>query len=386
MKIRGINLGGWLNMEGYILGGRNIAESLLKWEFKKIYGKKELKEFELFFRSNFIKENDFKNIAAMGANVVRLPFSYRLLEEKPFCYSKRGLAFLEDAFRWAEKYGISVILDLHAAPGAQNEDWHSDSTGKALFWEKAEYRKRACAIWEVVADRFKGQRSLLGYDILNEPVLGEKSTDILKHFYKEALKRIRAIDKQHIIFLEGDVWAQRIDYLADLIEDKVSISVHTYAPLEYTFNFRPFYNFPGKIGGAFWDKNKIYEYLNQYRVFSLKNKVRIFVGEFGINWRGGSWGELKWLENILAVFNEFGFDYTYWTYKAMANSVFPDGIYQYIDNSRYIMREGPLYGWENYLKCWNKEKKHIVDFWQTKNFSPNNEIIRTLKRSFIEKA
>jgi len=378
MKLKGINLGSWLLMEGYILGGRNIAESIFKQNFKKANGAAALCEFERLFRDNFIKEEDFKNIAQMGANCIRLPFNYRLIVNNHL----DGLMYLKKAFNFANKYSLGIILDLHAAPGAQNCDWHSDSSGRAMFWEKEKFRKEALNIWDELVSKFKDEPSLIGFDIINEPVLEEKSTNILAEFYKEAIKRIKAIDKKHTIFLEGSLWAQRIDFLKDLIEENVSISIHTYQPLDFTFNFVPFYKFPGEISNEHWDKEKLEKYLEPYFLFSKNNKVPIFVGEFGINWRGGFWGELNWLENILETFDKFGFSYTYWTYKAVSGYVSPDGLYQYIQNSKYVMREGPVYGWENYITNFKKEKNKIVDFWQTKNFTPNNTIISKLKEHF----
>ncbi|MCK9574178.1 MAG: glycoside hydrolase family 5 protein [Candidatus Omnitrophica bacterium] len=377
MKLKGVNLGSWLLMEGYILGGRNIAESIFKQNFKKANGAAALREFERLFRDNFIKEEDFRNIAQMGANCIRLPFSYRLVSG-----ASDGLIHLKKAFTFANKYRLGIILDLHAAPGAQNCDWHSDSSGRAMFWEKEKFRKEALGIWDELVSEFKEEPALIGFDIINEPVLEEKPTDILAEFYKEAIKRIKAIDKKHTIFLEGSLWAQRIDFLKDLIEENISISIHTYQPLDFTFNFVPFYKFPGKINNEQWDKEKLEKYLEPYFLFSKNNKVPIFVGEFGINWRGGFWGEINWLESILETFDEFNFSYTYWTYKAVSGYVSPDGLYQYIQNSKYVVREGPVYGWENYITNFKKEKNEIVDLWQTKNFTPNDAIISKLKEHF----
>jgi hypothetical protein len=381
-KIKGVNLGSWLLMEGYILGGRNFGETQFKKRFEKLYGKKALLDFERLFRDNYIREIDFKNIAAMGANTIRLPFNARLIETKPYFYEEKGFAYLAKALDLAHKYGLKVILDLHAAPGAQNYDWHSDSNGKALFWSKKEFRRRAILLWERVIDRFKEKPALLGYDVINEPVLAGADIAILKDFYKEALRSIKTIDRTHEIFLEGDNWGQNIDFLKDLIEDRVTVSIHTYLPLNFTFNFRPFYKFPGNIEGVKWDKDRMRKYILPYYKFAVRNKVKIFVGEFGINWRGGFWGELDWLKSILGVFEEFGFGYTYWTYKAMAHHAYPDGLYQNISNSKYIRRDGNIYGWENYLEYWGKEREHIVDFWQTKNFTPNKGIIPVLSKFF----
>lgn len=384
MRIKGINLGGWLLMEGYLLGGRNIPESAFKRRFKKIYGEKELRKFERSFRDNFITESDFKNISALGANTIRLPFNHRLVEKSPFSYDPNGIAYLRKALRWAEKYKIKVILDLHAAAGAQNFDWHGDSSGKAGLWQSSQYKRRTIALWQVLADKFKDEKALIGYDLLNEPVLGDISHDVLKRFYGQLIKGIREIDKNRRIFLEGDLWATRIDFLKSLIDENISISIHTYEPLQYTFNFTPFYRFPGKIEGGFWDEKTIIRHLQRYFDFSQKYKTQIFVGEFGINWRGGFWGETDWLKSILKAFKQLGFGYTYWTYKAVSNSIFPDGIYQYIPNKPFINREGPIIGWERYLDLWGEQKMSIVDSWKTKNYTPANPLIAVLNKFFKE--
>jgi hypothetical protein len=381
-KLKGVNLGSWLLMEGYILGGRNIAESKFKEDFKRTNGIKALNDFERTFRENFIAEEDFRNISLMGANTIRLPFNCRLIETNPYSYSRAGIFYLKKALTLAYKYNLGVILDLHAAPGSQNEDWHSDSRGKALFWENKKYRERAWLLWETIVQELKNEPALIGYDVINEPVIGEKSTAIVKEFYREAIKRIRAIDKTSLIFLEGDIWAQRIEYLKDLLDKNIVVSTHTYQPLNYTFNFVPFYHFPGKVDAVIWDKTRIEHYLEPYYKFAVKNNVRMYVGEFGVNWRGGFWGELKYLEGILSTFEKFNFDYTYWTYKAVASDVFPDGIYQYLPDSDYVKREGPVYGWENYIHLWKKNKQKIADFWQTKNFTPNEKLISLLKKFF----
>lgn len=382
---KGINIGGWLLMEGYILHGRNIAEHQFKKQFKKVNGSKALLDFEHLFRNNFICKDDFKKIASLGANTVRLPFNYRLFEEKPLHYNKNGFTYLDKAFQWAKDYNLKVVLDLHAACGAQSCDWHADSNGKALLWEKENYRQRTYKLWVVIADRYKDNPALYAYDVLNEPVLGNKSVTILKRFYKNLIKHIRCVDKNTLIFLEGSLWAQRIEFLKPLLENNIGVSIHTYQPLNYVFNFTPLQKYPGKVNGITWNKKRICQHLESYYEFSLKNKVKVFVGEFGINWRGGYFGESKWLDDILAAFDDFGFDYTYWTYKAIANNLFPDGIYQYFDNNEFIKREGPTYGWENYTYNWKKQKKKIANLWQTKNYTFNKNIGTILKKHFQNK-
>ncbi|MCF7877037.1 MAG: cellulase family glycosylhydrolase, partial [Candidatus Omnitrophica bacterium] len=121
-RIKGINLGSWLLVEGYILGGPNIAETQIKHQFRKKQGKSELEKFENLFRKNFIQKNDFKNIAQTKAKYIRLPFNQKLIEKKPYAYSKTGTQYIKHALDWAAEFKLKIILDLHAACGAQNCD------------------------------------------------------------------------------------------------------------------------------------------------------------------------------------------------------------------------------------------------------------------------
>jgi len=117
MNFRGVNLGGWLMMEGYIIAGRNIPEKAFRKAFREAQGGDALHEFDHEFRSRFITASDFKRIRSWGANSVRLPFHYRLIESRPFEYDMDGLKWLKKALSWGKKYQLKIILDLHAAPG-----------------------------------------------------------------------------------------------------------------------------------------------------------------------------------------------------------------------------------------------------------------------------
>ena len=42
VSLKGVNFGGWLMMEGYILGGRNIPEHVFLRKLRKAAGEKEI--------------------------------------------------------------------------------------------------------------------------------------------------------------------------------------------------------------------------------------------------------------------------------------------------------------------------------------------------------
>jgi len=378
IRLKGVNLGGWLLMEGYILHAPNRAERVFKEKFRKALGTSSLDSFEESFRKNFISENDFKTIRGFGFNCIRLPFHYRLIERSPYEYDQNGLFYLEEAIRWAKRYGLYLILDLHAAPGAQNHDWHSDSLGRAELWKSEAYQRRTYALWEFLADRYKEEETIAGYDLLNESVLHD--TRLLNRFYRTLIKTIRRVDRNHILFVEGNKWAMDLACLDDFSDSNLVLSIHAYQPLDFTFNVVPQLTYPLKGKGC-CDKNELKKILLPYAKIAQKNKRPIFVGEFGINARAGVYGENRWVADMLSLFREFDFHWTYWTYKAIKNSVFPDGILSYMENPPWVNRAGPLYGWETYSLHWPTKQKEMVDSWKTKNFEEN-----TLIREILQNA
>lgn len=377
VKLKGVNLGGWLMMEAYILYAPNFPAKKFRKEFSCALGKKALCSFEKEYRGSFIREADIKKISQLGFNCIRVPFNYRLIEKTPYRYDQEGVRFLDRVIRWAKKYKIWVILDLHAAPGAQNHDWHSDSLGKAELWTKKENQDRTLALWEFLADRYKDEECVAGYDLLNEAVLA--NTKLLNRFYKKVIKRIRSVDKNHILFIEGNVWATDVDCLDRFDDDNYVLSIHNYAPFEFAFNFIPHSSYPFKSPQGGWNKKVTRRHLSQYKKISQKRDLPIFVGEFGVNARQGLFGEDRWLADVLKCFNDYGFHWTYWTYKAIKGGVMPDGIYSYVQNPPWVNRCGPLTGWDTYKQHWPSHQKAMIRSWHTEQFQVNKEILKVLK-------
>lgn len=377
LHLRGVNLGGWLMMEGYILHAANVAVQVFKKKFAQCLGKKTLQDFEEQFSKHFIQEQDIRAISRLGFNCIRVPFKYGLIEKEPYKYSRKGVSYLDNVIRWAKKYKLYVILDLHGACGAQNHDWHSDSLGKAELWAKASYRKRTYALWEYLADRYKDESTIAGYDLLNEAVINDSKK--LNSFYQKLIKTIRGIDKNHILFVEGNHWAQDIACLDRFDDDNLVLSIHYYEPLDFTFNFVPHLRYPMKTKKGIIGKTSIQKRLDAYRKEAKKRQRPVFVGEFGVNYREGVYGEDRWLRDVVTSFNQFGFHWTYWTFKAIKNSVFPDGLYSYFPNTPWVNRHGPKTGWDTYVDHWPIKRKDITQSWQTKNFEENTLLLKILR-------
>ncbi len=382
--LKGVNLGGWLMMEGYMLGGRNISEHDFKSSFEKALGKSALEDFTGSFRDSFIQESDIKIIKGWGANCIRVPFNYRLIEfeDRPYSLNEEGLKYLDRAVNWCEKHGLYCILDMHAAPGAQNPAWHSDSSGKQELFLNEINKDRYLRLWFFLADRYRECSAIAGYDVLNEPVVGVLEENQVKDLYEKVVKEIRDTDKRHIIFLEGNLWAQRLEFLGKPKDDNTAYSIHVYVPLNFTHNFEPGLRYPGKAYGIMWDKKRFDTLANAYNSFIEKAQVPLYVGEFGVNARDGYYGEDGWVRDMLGIYKKYNLNWTYWTYKTVANYAYPDGIYRYLGDPAWVNRQGPVSGLETFGSLWPKEKGSITFSWRTENFTRNDKIFSVLKEYF----
>ena len=84
-------------------------------------------------------------------------------------------------------------------------------------------------IWEELARRYKDETIIIGYDILNEPVTptGYGASD-LRNFYDQIVPAIRAIDTNHILFIEGNYWATTFDELYPPFDNNMVYAFHKY--------------------------------------------------------------------------------------------------------------------------------------------------------------
>ena len=105
IRLRGYNIGGWLNMEDFINGFVG-AEHNLRATMARILGREKAQFFFDRLLDYFFTEDDVKAMAEMGCNVVRLPFNYRHFErdDRPFEYLEDGFKRLDLAFDWCAKH------------------------------------------------------------------------------------------------------------------------------------------------------------------------------------------------------------------------------------------------------------------------------------------
>ena len=80
--IQGINLGNWLNPEGYMFSfQRTSSARLIDKTFCELVGPDFTNLFWKQFKDNYITRDDIRYIRKTGMNTIRIPFHYKLFTD-----------------------------------------------------------------------------------------------------------------------------------------------------------------------------------------------------------------------------------------------------------------------------------------------------------------
>ena len=255
--IQGINLGNWLNPEGYMFLFKDVSSyRLIDQAFREMVGSDFTDQFWKAFKDNYITREDIAYIKQTGMNSIRLPFHYKSFTEEDYMGLKSnqdGFARIDSVIKWCKEEGLYIILDMHDAPGGQTGDNIDDSYGYPWLFESEESRQLFCEIWKKIANRYKDEPAILGYDLLNEPIATHfnNKEEINKHLvpvYKKGIESIRSVDKNHIILLGGAQWNSNFTMFDEkAIDSKMMYTCHRYWCDTLQTNLQDFVDFRTKV-------------------------------------------------------------------------------------------------------------------------------------------
>ena len=147
--------------------------------------------------------------------------------------------------------------------------------------------------WELLAARYADEPVVAAYDLLNEPLpdFFRQYNDGVLPLYRRLIAKIRAIDPNHMIMLEGAHWATDFSVLDDMsqkeAEDNIALQFHRYwsAPDE--------------------------ESLERYRAVANRLDLPLYLGESGEN-------NLAWYTAMFPLCDRLDIGWSFWSYKKMS--------------------------------------------------------------------
>jgi endoglucanase len=298
--LRGIGLGGWMLQEPYMFQLSDVAlnQTQIKKRISDLIGQKNCDDFYSSYLNNMITEKDIEALKNWGFNSIRLPMHYNLYtlptDKEPVAgqntWLETGFRLTDNLLTWCKKYKIYLILDLHAAPGGQGNDKPiaDVDTTKPNLWQSDANQKKTIALWKKLAERYKSEEWIGGYDLINETNYKIDGNTALKNLFVSITKVIRDVDNKHIIFIEGNQFANDYSGLTPPWDNNMAYSFHKY-----------------------WNPNTN-ETIQKYLDLREQYNVPFWMGESGENTN-------EWFRDAVNLFETHNLGWSWWTIKKIGS-------------------------------------------------------------------
>ncbi len=306
--LRGMGLGGWMLQEGYMLKLGNFGQQhVMRAKIEELIGAEATQQFYSAWLANHTTKADIDAMGKWGFNSVRLPMHYNLytlpIEQEPIkgqnTWLDKGFEMTDQLVAWAKANNMYVILDLHAAPGGQGNDFAiSDrNPNTPSLWQSEANQQKMIELWRKLAQRYANEPWVAAYDIINEPNWGfenaddkhgckETKNEPLKKLMVEVTNAIRSVDKNHIIIIEGNCWGNNYAGVLPQWDNNMVLSFHKY-----------------------WNNNTLGD-IKGHLALREKYNIPIWLGESGENAN-------LWFTEAIELVESQGIGWAWWPLKKL---------------------------------------------------------------------
>jgi endoglucanase len=274
-------------------------------------------------------------MAQLGYNTIRIPYSNQMLDQgstpnsidlakNPDLAGLSGIQVIDKVIAEAGRLGMRVILDRHRPDsGAQSPLWYTSAYSETRWIND----------WKTLAARYKGNTTVVGADLHNEPHsiqggggacwgCGDNATD-WRLAAERAGNAILSVNPDWLIIVEGvdcvsgtgspqcGWWGGNLSGARQFPvrlskQDKLVYSAHEYATSVFAQTWFSDPAFPANMP-ALWDH--FFGYLGK------ENIAPVLLGEFGTTLQDSRDG--VWLRELMkyAGTGTSGMDFTYWSWN-----------------------------------------------------------------------
>jgi endoglycosylceramidase len=315
-----------------LLHGVNLSESA-----KRADGRTSWHTFE-----------DYARLRDWGLHAVRLLVFWDALEPEPGVIDEAYIDRVEERVGWARQLGLIVILDLHQDiystkyTGDGAPDWACLDEGQPFepvdpwwmrnlqpavrtawnnFWETDSLQEHYREAFARLAERFVGDTTVIGYDLMNEPFGYYNPADFEKNqlapFYAKLGQRLHAVDPDKLLFYEP--LSPLNAGLPSQIGDMAGL------PAVYYPHFYQLEVHEGKPYSG--DQNEMRWAVGLRQREAGKWQRPLLFGEIGVI--AGVQGAEAYIRDLTNLLDERRFGWFYWNYDRGSDSGFnlldPDG-------------------------------------------------------------
>ncbi|GIC87480.1 glycoside hydrolase family 5 protein [Aspergillus udagawae] len=303
--LRGASLGGWMNMENFITG----------------------------YPGQTFSPSDAKFFASLGLNCIRIPVNYRHVEDdlNPRVIRSRDQLALRQprkSFNW---------------------------------WDHKDFQDRTIWLWQQIAQRYKENTWVAGYNPMNEPRNSEHIR--LPAFYERFEWELRSVDPNHILFLDGNTFSMEWKGFEKVLPNS-AYSIHDYSTMGLPTG--------EKFLGSTEQMDRLEKQFLRKAEFQQKKGTVLWNGEFGPAYeephRTPNAEELNkcrydLLGAQLKIYDKYEISWSIWLYKDIGLQ----GMIYCDPESKYMKT----------VQDFADKKKHLnLDHW---GMYPNAELDKSIK-------
>ena len=220
---------------------------------------------------------------------------------------------VDQVLAWCREFNITVVLACHVAPGDINI-----ITRTGRIWKEEGLQTHLINLWKMISDKYKADTTVIGYELLNEPEMGNQVEGTLSDWNltnnglaKKLTDAVRDIDTYHTLIIGGVNWSAPtgISCIYPTGDANTIYTIHMYLPFEFTYqgllgnpnNI----DYPGTINNTFYDKDALKNIIADTLAFQqFHNLPLIYVGEFSVvNWAPSPSG-YNYLKDLTEILKE----------------------------------------------------------------------------------
>ncbi|WP_263366758.1 glycoside hydrolase family 5 protein [Edaphobacter bradus] len=303
VPLTGVNLGGWFIMEKWMCpldsGSLPDTYSVIQ-ELDNRFGVATEQSLITTYQQNWITTTDLDNIKNAGFNVVRVPVwwgqFYPINNVSNASWRSDAFTELDWLVTNATSRGLYVIIDMHGVVGSQSTSGDTGQQNTNQYWTNSDDQGNTAYMWSQIANHYKGNLTIAGYDLMNEPTGAPSDQDVI-NAYNNLYKSVRSADPDHMIFMEGTWGSWNWNMLPN--PSQYGWTNVVYEMHEYQFN-----GSQSKVEQG--STNQVNDFNNH-----ANYNVPGYIGEFNdFGYGSGTWNF------SVSAYNKGGLSWTMWAYKA----------------------------------------------------------------------
>jgi hypothetical protein len=159
---------------------------------------------------------------------------------------------------------------------------------------------------------------------------------VLPAFYKRLERAIRAIDKRHILFLDGNKYSS--DFSVFNATDPLPNCVYTAHDYALPGIAGDATEYPGTVRGEHYDRGVVEQTFLRRTAFMRETGTPIWIGEFGPVYPAEDLWRYRLLRDQLDIYAEHGASWALWTYKDIGLQ----GVAYARQDSAYLRHVAPI--------------------------------------------